>query len=221
MLSGNNSILSRAGEAKNITSENQISERVQLAYLAALSTGKGSITEQLLTDELDKEFGENGYELTTDNTTEEWVIKVNNVERFRVKKSTTVASTPTSIGGLWSDGITFIGLRSEGKCNAGEPDNYWYPQASMTIEDQTYYAFDQNHFIHISNYNGLLWDETAGNFVEKTGADVYLCWDDDYGIINSEQDLINYGHNSGRHSYWDIFDASSGAWLNSGEDGGK
>ena len=61
MLSGNNSILSQAEKAKNITGEKAIAEKVQLAYLAALSNGNGEVTQQLLEDELDKEFGESGY----------------------------------------------------------------------------------------------------------------------------------------------------------------
>lgn len=218
MLSGGNSILKQAGNAKVNTEEKQITERVQLAYLAALSTGKGSITEQLLKDELDKEFGENGYELTTDDSTEEWVVEVKDVERLRVKKSTTVASTPTtptlSTGaGLQSDG-SFIGLKSIGKIEAGEIDNYWQSATPVTIEGQDGYKFTANRFVHISSYNGWLWDEATSSFQDKTGADVYLCWNDDYGTINSEQDLINYANNNATTTYWDIFDASSGAWLN-------
>ena len=68
MLTGDNGILSRAGEAKNTTDEAQIKERIRLSYLAALTGGKGQVTEGLLVDELDKEFGENGYELSQDLT---------------------------------------------------------------------------------------------------------------------------------------------------------
>ena len=68
MLTGDNGILTRAGEAKNTTDEAQIKERIRLSYLAALTGGKGQATEGLLKDELDKEFGENGYELSQDLT---------------------------------------------------------------------------------------------------------------------------------------------------------
>ena len=68
MLTGDNGILTRAGEARDLTGEKQIAERVQLAYLAALTGGKGQVTEQSLRDELDKEFGQNKYELTEDLT---------------------------------------------------------------------------------------------------------------------------------------------------------
>ena len=58
MLSGNNSILSQAGRARDITGEKSIAEKVQLAYLAALTTGNGEATEPNLVSELTKEFGE-------------------------------------------------------------------------------------------------------------------------------------------------------------------
>ena len=61
MLSGENSILSQARRARDITGEKTIEEKVQLAYMAALSNGNGEVTRQLLEAELDKEFGENGY----------------------------------------------------------------------------------------------------------------------------------------------------------------
>jgi len=68
MLTGDNGILQRAGEAKDTTDEAQIKEKIRLSYLAALTGGKGQVTEGLLADELDKEFGENGYELSQDLT---------------------------------------------------------------------------------------------------------------------------------------------------------
>ena len=68
MLAGDNGILQRAGEAKNTTDEAQIKEKIRLSYLAALTGGKGQATEKLLKDELDKEFGQNKYELSEDLT---------------------------------------------------------------------------------------------------------------------------------------------------------
>ena len=66
MLTGNNGILSRAGEAGDLTDEKQIEERVKLAYIATLAEGKGTATKDLLEAELNKSFGENGYELSED-----------------------------------------------------------------------------------------------------------------------------------------------------------
>ncbi len=56
MLTGDNGILTRAGEAKENTDESQIIERIQLAYHSALIGGQGSYTKDTLMDELKKEF---------------------------------------------------------------------------------------------------------------------------------------------------------------------
>lgn len=66
MLSGDNSILSKAGEARDITGERAIAERVQIAYLGALAEGKGEATEEGLTTALNSEFGSGNYTLAQD-----------------------------------------------------------------------------------------------------------------------------------------------------------
>ena len=66
MLSGDNSILSRAGQARDITEEKSIAERVQLAYLGALATGQGEATEEGLTTALNSEFESGKYTLAQD-----------------------------------------------------------------------------------------------------------------------------------------------------------
>ena len=215
MLSGDNSILQKASEAKTMTEDKGITERVQTAYLGALTIGKGKITQELFETELDKEFGENGYELTTDDATDEWVVKVESEERYRVGKPTLSASTPSSGAGLQADG-SFIGLKSIGKKVAGEVDNHWNENRGLTlitgIGENGGYKFTSGHFVHVSSYDGHLWNETTSSFEIKTGADVYLCWNADYGTITSKQDLFDYANSHGS-TYWDIFDASSGAWL--------
>ena len=45
MLSGDNSILNQAGRARNITEQKDVEERIQLAYLASVSTGLGDVTK--------------------------------------------------------------------------------------------------------------------------------------------------------------------------------
>ena len=59
MLSGDNGILTRAGDAKTMTDEAQIREKIQLAYHSALTGGKGSYTKENLEEELENVFGEN------------------------------------------------------------------------------------------------------------------------------------------------------------------
>ena len=69
MLSGNNGVINRAGEARDLTGEKQILERVQLAYLGALTEGKGEATEPNLISELNKEFGAGNYTLKKESGT--------------------------------------------------------------------------------------------------------------------------------------------------------
>ena len=58
MLSGDNSILNRAGEARDITGEKETEEKVQLAYLRALRNRKGNAEKEELLTQLRKEFGD-------------------------------------------------------------------------------------------------------------------------------------------------------------------
>ena len=81
MLSGDNSILQKATEAKTDTDNVQIKERIQLAELSARTDGKGNLTYSKLNEELTKEFGEKGIGyIISDESDEIWTIKVKNVE---------------------------------------------------------------------------------------------------------------------------------------------
>ena len=68
MITGDNGIINRAGEAKERSDEVQISERVQQAYLLAERKAKFDVTREQLETELDKEFGHGKYTLS-DNLT--------------------------------------------------------------------------------------------------------------------------------------------------------
>ena len=56
MLTGDNSILKRAVDAKTKSEESEIEERIQLAYHSALTGGQGSYTKDSLMEELKNEF---------------------------------------------------------------------------------------------------------------------------------------------------------------------
>ena len=73
MLSGDNGILQKATIAEENTTNSQITERIQLAYHAALTGGQGSYTKESLEDELEKEFGENNYNVD-DSDTDNWIL---------------------------------------------------------------------------------------------------------------------------------------------------
>lgn len=69
MLSGDNSILNKAGQARDITGQRDIEERIQIAYLGAMTNGEGSFSRGKFVEELDKTFGEGKYTLSTDGST--------------------------------------------------------------------------------------------------------------------------------------------------------
>ena len=73
MLSGDNSILQKSTEAKTRSDEAQIIERIQLAYHSALTGGQGSYTKESLESELEKEFGENNYNVD-DSDNKNWIL---------------------------------------------------------------------------------------------------------------------------------------------------
>lgn len=73
MLSGDNGVLQRATDAKTRSDEAQIKERIQLAYHSALTEGQGSYTKESLEDELEKEFGENNYNVD-DSDSDNWIL---------------------------------------------------------------------------------------------------------------------------------------------------
>lgn len=65
MLTGNNGVLQKAGDAKTETVIGQEKEQVQLAYSAALTKKLGDeVLEQDLQDELDISVGKNKTEVT-------------------------------------------------------------------------------------------------------------------------------------------------------------
>ena len=78
MLSGDNSILQRATDAKIKSDEAQIKERIQLAYHSALTGGQGSYTKDTLMAELKKEF-ETDYDVD-DSDNKNWKMKAHGQE---------------------------------------------------------------------------------------------------------------------------------------------
>lgn len=78
MLSGDNSILQKAGEANDNTRIAQIRERIQLAELAANTDGLGNLEYENLTKELNQEFGENKYTISAKSSSP-WVVTVDGV----------------------------------------------------------------------------------------------------------------------------------------------
>ncbi len=74
MLTGQNGILNRATEARDVNGTAQTDEQVKLAVAEALSNGLGTITDENLRKALDANVGAGNYELTG-NATKGWTIK--------------------------------------------------------------------------------------------------------------------------------------------------
>lgn len=87
MLSGDNSILQKATDAKNNSDNAQIKEKIRLAYHSALTkdiiSENGELTKATLENELQNEFG-NDAEIK--KVGDEWGIFVNDIEYERISK---------------------------------------------------------------------------------------------------------------------------------------
>jgi len=77
MLAGDNSILNKTEEARDITGTRDIEERIKLAYMAAISTGFGDTTKGAFEDELKKEFGKDNVKDLADDLSK---VKINGKE---------------------------------------------------------------------------------------------------------------------------------------------
>ena len=83
MLTGDNGILNNATQAKEASEEEQIRERIKLAYHSALIHGisgeNGNITKPILKGELENEFAGKEVTITDSADKKEWIISVDNV----------------------------------------------------------------------------------------------------------------------------------------------
>ena len=82
MLSGDNSILSKAGQARDLTGQKQIEEEVSLAYNAAvmedINNGDGKLQKNTLNTELTKLFPGSTIDIDTetDTTGKKWYVTI-------------------------------------------------------------------------------------------------------------------------------------------------
>lgn len=77
-LTGDNGLLTKAGEAKQVNKEAEVKEKIILAANAAKTNNLGKLTKELLDEELTKEFGANNYEIIL--VGKGFIIIVNNLE---------------------------------------------------------------------------------------------------------------------------------------------
>lgn len=81
LVLGENGIIHRTKDAKKIHEEKNIDTEIEMASGAALIAGNGIISYDNLIMELDRTFGENGYDITPKSESESWIITVENVEK--------------------------------------------------------------------------------------------------------------------------------------------
>lgn len=194
MLAGQNSILSRAGEAKTRTEEKSKEELIQLEVIGSIGED-GKIDVPTLKTNLAKigatPSEANSLPLTVILGGQQFTVDTNG-------NVTKAGDTLVSNFGYNSADNCFIGQKSvevwtdDETGESGEHINN--TQTSNPTEDGTGYIFTAGHW---------LYDEENGD---------YLCWDADYGTIESKQDLYNYADTHEVIVYWDVFD-SSGAWF--------
>ncbi len=200
MLSGDNSILSRAGDAKTQTEEKSKEEQIKIEVLGSFDTD-GKIDVATLKTNLGKmgaTVSGNNLPLTVTLGGQEFTVNTNG----NVAKA---GDVPASNYGYNSAGNYFLGQKSIGKITEGEEDN---TQRSNWDANRNGYKFTAGHFVYIEDYDYY-------DFVQDRGAtgNVYLCWDADYGAIGSLQDLCDYSNTNEVIVCWDVFDASSGVWI--------
>ena len=100
MLTGQNGILNRASEAKNLNGIAQNGELVKLSAMDALSQGLGTITDANLKTALNSNIGEGKYEITGD-ATNGWTVTVDEQD-YRVEATGIVNGNGSSTGsGNW------------------------------------------------------------------------------------------------------------------------
>ena len=108
MLSGENSILNRATQAKANTGLKQIDEKIKLANAAAITRGQGTLDYEVLKDELAKVLGTEGEDWTISaEDTNPWVVIVDGNEYPLSTRGTTGGG---SQGGGSEDEVTELSI---------------------------------------------------------------------------------------------------------------
>ena len=141
MLTGNNGILTRAGEARDLTGERQTEEQVKLATSAALADGLGTISYTNLNNELKAEFGEGKYDIDPKQDAESWTVTVNEQ-----------TYTISSIGKVEVSNVKIkLSIAGEKVTTPPKPDLTAFAAAEVTKIDEEYVIIDNkgNEFVWV------------------------------------------------------------------------
>ena len=163
MLSGDNSILSRATNAKTKSDEAQIKERIQLAYHSALTGGQGNYTKDSLMEELENEF-KTDYDVD-DSNDENWIMKAQGQEVTIPAGEKTIKTAILQGKEFWQggnlynlDGLAYVNItkiiRYTSKPNSENmtDEHLWSISAS---ENPVYFWLDNNILYYWSEANHI------------------------------------------------------------------
>ena len=76
MLTGENGLLTKVGQAKEKNEIAKIKEKINLAYMGAKVGELGKVSDSNFKNELKNEFGENGYNFTISEDGQKWIVEV-------------------------------------------------------------------------------------------------------------------------------------------------
>lgn len=178
MLSGDNSILQKATDAKQTSERAEAKEQAQMDIMAYIADKTANHQDASLDDTKVKEILSDNKSYVkvagdTSFTTAKGEYEIPYSELYAATETTPTTPTdlnPTTKYGLSDDGTVFIGKPTDSteKC-------------SGNVEFADGQKFTQGHFIFYEAMDGGTYDE-----------DRYFVWDDNpYGDINSWQDCWN------------------------------
>lgn len=204
MLTGQNGILNRAGQAKEDTGNAQIDEMVKMSVMEALTNGNGRITEALLREALDKNLGAGNYTLTG-NETDGWTI-VANGKTYKVDANGTITSSTNndSTGGNTGD-VPAAGTPVKNPASYGENPN---AQATADGAGKTFPKPDGGRYVEGTVDTGVVIDINGSEFVWVPVDDVVLDKNRASELPKSS-DFTHKGEMSNEES--GKYDASSGS----------
>ncbi len=156
MLSGDNGILKKATDARERTDAEQIRERIHLAELAAVASGKGDLTEPNLKSALTQEFGTEGTGFKLKDNETSWEVEI--IEKGLTE---TIAKTSNSQAQPETDPATEYGYANkEGIVEAstlkpGDLINYYYDANKAPIECVVLYGSDSENGLQVVSLNSV------------------------------------------------------------------
>lgn len=178
MLSGDNSILQKAGEANDTTRIAQIRERIQLAELAANTDGLGNLEYENLIKELNQEFGENKYTISA-KSSNPWVVTVDGVsEDINHEEKTILAAT------VANNANTFFGASVQSyECDNSAGVTGW----------KIFYADEKNIYLIADDYVSYQYvpNGKSGSVIYKNSTDYDLSFNNIVNDYNGFSDITS------------------------------